>query len=317
MFGVGCLALPERSLIAFGIRQHGFWSFTIHPARIFNYPPDFLSGWRSGRHSPFTIHHSQFTIHKPHLKQRIISLVPSQTELLYYLGLQDEVVGITKFCVHPKKWHKNKTRIGGTKNINIEKIRLLLPTLIIANKEENVKEQVEALANIALVYTSDIADISDALAMIKLVGFLTEKRKKSANLIRNIQATFAKLEVQRQIIHQPENLTKVAYLIWQNPFMVAGGDTFINDILLRCGFQNHFANFNRYPEVTVEELKDCDIIFLSSEPFPFKQKHLDDLEKQLPNSKIILVDGEMFSWYGSRLLKSGPYLLQLIKQLQL
>jgi ABC-type Fe3+-hydroxamate transport system substrate-binding protein len=225
----------------------------------------------------------------PSHSKRIISLVPSQTELLYHLGLEDEVVGITKFCVHPTQWHKNKTRVGGTKNVNIEKVKALQPTLIIANKEENVKEQVEALQQIAPIYV------------------LTNKRNEALQLCQQIQDGFNQLPTNH---HQ---LT-TAYLIWQNPIMVAGGNTFITDMLQHCGFTNVFANQQRYPQITIDEINAANpqFIFLSSEPYPFKQKHIDELQTQIPKATILLVDGEMFSWYGSRLLQATNYFKQLI-----
>ncbi len=265
-------------------------------------------------------------IYIPTLPQRIISLVPSQTELLYHLGLKDEVVGITKFCIHPTQWHKNKTRIGGTKNINIEKAKALKPTLIIANKEENVKEQIEALQQIAPVWVSDIYDLPSALQMIKMVGDLTDKSKQSLVISQQIQQAFNQLSTfflptnnnQPSTNHQLPTTNyqpSTAYLIWQNPFMVAGGNTFINDMLQRCGFINVFACNERYPQITLHQLSSTNpqLIFLSSEPYPFKQKHMEELKRLIPNAQILLVDGEMFSWYGSRLLQAPTYFQKLIE----
>src|SRR5215472_11297728 len=118
--------------------------------------------------------------------QRIISLVPSQTELLYDLGLDEEVVGITKFCVHPEKWFKTKTRVGGTKNIDTQKILSLKPDLLIANKEENVKGQIDALQKFTQVYISDVKNFADAISMISAVGKLVGKEFKSTTLIKEI-----------------------------------------------------------------------------------------------------------------------------------
>ena len=241
--------------------------------------------------------------------KRIISLVPSQTELLYHLGLDDEVVGITKFCVHPQTWFRTKTRIGGTKNIDIEKIKALQPDLVIANKEENVKEQIEALQQFTSVYVSDISTLADAKQMIIQVGELVTKKEEAKQLAETIEQKFALL----QNIHQAT--IPAAYLIWSNPFMAAGGDTFINNMMEYCCFENIFQNKNRYPEINVEHLNEngCKLLLLSSEPFPFKQKHVEALQPLLPNTKILLVDGEMFSWYGSRLLLAPDYFKQLLQ----
>ncbi|MEO5946674.1 MAG: helical backbone metal receptor [Chitinophagaceae bacterium] len=242
--------------------------------------------------------------------KRIISLVPSQTELLADLGLSDEVVGITKFCVHPDEWFRSKTRVGGTKQLIIETIHALKPDLIIANKEENVKEQIEELEKHYPVWVSDVNNLIDAYEMIEQIGLITNKENKAKNIISNIKENFALLQ------NSNTNL-QVIYLIWQKPYMTAGGDTFIHFMLEAAGFKNMYANTTRYPEVTIEELKkkNPDLIILSSEPFPFKQKHIDELQIHLPTPAIILADGEMFSWYGSRLLKAPAYFKKLYEQI--
>ncbi len=241
----------------------------------------------------------------PHAYSRIISIVPSITELLYDLGLENEVIGITKFCVHPSTWYKNKTRVGGTKNINIKTIYLLKPDLIIANKEENVKEQVEELAGIYDVFVTDINDLQGALHMIEEIGILIGKNKEANDLVNQIEKRF------QNLIHsvQAKRKIKAAYLIWQNPYMAVGGDTFINNMMQYCGLENIFSSKKRYPEISINEIKEsgCELIILSSEPYPFKEKHLQELQLKIPEVKIILADGEMFSWYGSRLLKAADY----------
>ena len=245
-----------------------------------------------------------------YLPQRIISLVPSQTELLHDLGLETETIGITKFSVHPAKWFKTKERIGGTKTIKINKINQLQPDLIIANKEENVKEQIDQLAINYPVWITDINNLADGLQMISDIGTLTGKTETVDLLITQIKNAFAGLP----IIENPVN---TAYLIWRKPYMTIGSDTFIHDIMERCGFKNIFSDKKRYPETNVDELrtKDCRLLLLSSEPYPFTQKHIAELQLQLPNTKIMLADGEMFSWYGSRLLKAAEYFKQLILQI--
>lgn len=241
--------------------------------------------------------------------QRIVSLVPSQTELLYDLGLEDEVVGVTKFCIHPEMWFRNKTRVGGTKTINIASIEKLAPDLIIANKEENVQEQIDDLKKLAPVWVSDIKDFETALVMIQEIGNLTGTEERSQEIIAQIRSGF-------ETIEKPPIFYKTAYLIWREPFMAAGSGTFIDDMMQRCGFQNIFAAKARYPEASVEQLRECELLLLSSEPYPFKQKHIDELQHQLLETKIILVDGEMFSWYGSRLIQAAPYLKSLIAEIQ-
>ncbi len=237
--------------------------------------------------------------------KRIVSLVPSQTELLYDLGLEDEVVGITKFCVHPKEWFDNKRRIGGTKNPNIESILALEPDLIIANKEENLEEHIEKLAAKVPVWVSDVTNLDSAVDMIKQVGDLVGKEHEAGQLSTGIQNGFKNI--------QPKTPLRVAYLIWRNPYMTVGGDTFIGDMLRRCGLVNVFENQKRYPQTLMEEIysKKTDIILLASEPYPFTQKHINEIQAFLPDIKIQLVDGEMFSWYGSHLLKMPNYCNEL------
>jgi ABC-type Fe3+-hydroxamate transport system substrate-binding protein len=237
--------------------------------------------------------------------QRIISLVPSQTELLFDLGKGDKVVGRTKFCIHPADEVKNIQRIGGTKNLNIELIKSLQPDLIIANKEENTKEQIDELVKHFPVWISDIQTLYDALDMITKIGELLEAEQKAKEMVSQIQANFSALK----------NTTpkKVIYFIWQNPYISVGADTFISAMLQSAGFENVLKNKSRYPEISEEEIRnsDAEFLFLSSEPYPFKEKQKHEFEKLFPTKKIILVDGEMFSWYGSRLLKAADYFLKL------
>jgi len=236
---------------------------------------------------------------------RIISLVPSQTELLFCLGLEEEVVGITKFCVHPDRWYRNKPRIGGTKKINLNAIEHLSPDLIIANKEENVKDQIEALAEKYDVWTTDVNNLSDALIMINDIGKLVKKQDEATGLNNEILAGFETLKKE----FQAKRTIPAAYFIWQKPYMVAGGDTFINDMMGYCGLKNVFSDHKRYPAITLDQIKEknTELILLSSEPYPFNEKHKKEIQKYLPGIPVKLTDGEMFSWYGSRLLKSVDY----------
>lgn len=244
----------------------------------------------------------------PAAPRSIVSLVPSITELLYTLQLDNEVTGITKFCVHPQSWFRQKTRVGGTKNIKPEVIHVLQPDLIIANKEENVKEQVDELAKQYPVYITDVNNLADSLEMIEQIGQITNRLNNAMHLLSQINTAFTSLKPTAA----PK---KAAYLIWRNPYMTIGNDTFIHDMLLRCGLQNIFGNTTRYPAIDTWQLKQCDLLLLSSEPFPFQQKHLDELQPQLPDTKIMLVDGEMFSWYGSRLLTAPAYFNSLLQRI--
>lgn len=246
--------------------------------------------------------------------KRIISIVPSQTELLYSLGLDKEVVGITKFCVHPEKWYQTKTSVGGTKKLNLKKIIELNPDLIIGNKEENEQLQINELMNHFPVWMSDIYTLNDAYEMILKIGEITNKEKEAIPLIGSIKNSFQNFKTE----HKPEPY-KVAYFIWRNPYMAIGRNTFINHMLENvCGFENIFKDFDRYPEIDEQTLKETnpDLVFLSSEPYPFKNIHIDEIRKILPQSKVLLIDGEMFSWYGSRLLLTADYFRNLLLQLR-
>lgn len=244
--------------------------------------------------------------------RRIISLVPSQTELLADLGLDDEVAGITKFCIHPENWFRSKPRVGGTKQYDFEKIAALQPDLIIGNKEENAQEQIEQLMRLYPVWMSDIYTLEDALNMIGRIGEITGKTEQTTQIIAKITQGFSALKpiAEKQ---------KAAYFIWRKPWMVAGHNTFINEMMQRCGFENVFTNgASRYPEINEEQLRNANpnVLLFSSEPYPFKEQHFDELRSICPNAKFTLVDGEAFSWYGSRLTYSPAYFNKLIVELQ-
>lgn len=256
--------------------------------------------------------------------QRIISLVPSQTELLYDLGLHSEVVGQTLFCIHPAQEHKLKPRVGGTKNVKFEKIAALQPDLIIGNKEENTQSDIEELSKHYPVWMSDIQTLEDALDMIHRLGELVNRPTEAYSISSIIQQSFSTLSANSQTptsnlqpptssLQQP--ITNCVYLIWRNPWMAAGHHTFINDMLYRLGMNNVAQSFDsRYPALTDEELRTLqpDTILLSSEPYPFKEKHIEELKQLCPNASIELVDGELFSWYGSRLRHSVGYFKELL-----
>jgi len=207
--------------------------------------------------------------HLPYLPNRIISLVPSQTELLFDLGLDSKVVGITKFCIHPALWHSNKLNVGGTKKINLAAVHSLKPDLVIANREENTKDEIEIIANDFPVWVTDVKDMTSAIQMIHDIGCLTHSTDIATSLAAKIQISFRKLRPSQAPV-------KVAYMIWRKPYMVAGGDTFIHHMLQQCGWRNIFANHKRYPVTNIKEIaaKNCEWLLLSSEPYPFNKSHV-------------------------------------------
>lgn len=257
------------------------------------------------------IYHDQLNreIVLPYTPKRIISVVPSQTELLFDLGLSEEIAGITKFCIHPAGKVKRVTKVGGTKQLDIERIKSLRPDLIIANKEENECSQVEELMKICPVWISDICDLQGAVDMIERVGEIVGKADRAKKMATTITQRFDQLSI------GPTG-KRAAYFIWRKPYMVAGKGTFIHSMLQKCGLENAFTQ-ERYPEVDTEALREAhpDVIFLSSEPYPYKGKHIDELKTIVPHSAIKLVDGQFFSWYGSRLLHAPAYFEQLMNTL--
>jgi len=240
---------------------------------------------------------------------RIISLVPSITELLFDMGLYDQIEGITKFCIHPDSIFKNKKKIGGTKKVNHQKIEQINPDLIIANKEENTKEDIEALEKKYPVWVSDVKNLNDALEMISMLGEITGKQAEALKIINRINENFELIK--------PKQTVSVLYLIWNNPYMAAGAATFINDMLLTCGFENVLKDKTRYPEIDEALLQQLnpEVVLLSSEPYPFKEKHCIEIKAIIPQCHVELVDGEYFSWYGSRLLGSPDYFNQLMNKI--
>lgn len=246
--------------------------------------------------------------------KRIVSLVPSQTELLYDLGLEDKIIGITKFCVHPMHFKSTKKIVGGTKKVNYEKIRLLEPDVIIANKEENTLEMVEKLRKICPVWITNIIGIEDNFVMISDFGKLFNCRTEAQKW--NDKIRFGLTDFQDYVNEKP--MQKAAYFIWKNPWMVAGSDNFINEMLQLNRFQNIYANKGRYPEIELKKIRlegDPDLVFLSSEPYPFKEEDAFEIGRFTHHAKTVFVDGEMFSWYGSRVLKAFAYFKKLHERL--
>ncbi|WBU89624.1 ABC transporter substrate-binding protein [Cellulophaga omnivescoria] len=240
---------------------------------------------------------------------RIISLVPSQTELLVDLGLEEYIVGVTKFCVHPKHLRISKKVFGGTKKISLAKIEAAKPDIILCNKEENTKEIVDTLEKLYPVHVSNINDLEDSLELIMQYGSIFNKMfsaTKIVNTIRNEANAF------KDFIKNKAN-KKVVYLIWKDPYMTVGRDTFINHMLTLNNYTNVFADYLRYPETTLKAIQKLkpDCILLSSEPYPFKRTHIDEIKKIMPSTTVELVDGEYFSWYGSRLLDAFIYFKSL------
>ena len=248
--------------------------------------------------------------------KRIVSLVPSQSETLFDLGLEEQLVGITKFCVHPYHLRATKTKVGGTKKVDIEKIKALRPDIIIANKEENTLEIVESLKDICPVWVTDVVTLEDNIQMIQDFGVLFNKRTEAQKWIDKIN--FAQKDFMQFVASKPSY--KAAYFIWREPYMAAGDNTFINELLRINKFENIYANRpSRYPEVEIRKIRiqgDPELIFLSSEPYPFKEEHAFEVGRCTHHGKTVFVDGEMFSWSGTHLFKAFEYFKQIHNRIE-
>lgn len=242
--------------------------------------------------------------------RRIVSLVPSQTELLFDLGVGDQVAGVTRYCLHPPEARQRCADIGGTKRFDFDAIQALQPDLILGNKEENYPEGIERLAESHPVWMSDIESIEQAVDMIRQVGHLVQRTTAAEALALEIDASWRRLK--------PLGGLSVVYLIWKKPFMAAGGQTFIHAVLEHLGLRNSVAHLTRYPELPLDKLAalEPDLLLLSSEPFPFTQAHVDELSQAMPSSRVLLVDGEPFSWYGSRMKRAPDYFDRLGSDLE-
>jgi len=241
--------------------------------------------------------------------KRIISLVPSITETLFYLGLKNNVVGVTDWCKYPEKEIAEITKVGGVKTFNKDLIYNLKPDLIIAVKEENNKEEIEAIAQDFNVFVATVESFDDSLKLINDIGLLTKTSLKANELSKQIESDFNNI--------YNFNGRTCAYFVWNKPKMLVGGNTFINSFLHKCNLDNVFKNINSYPIVDDEEIKECkpEIIFLCSEPFEFKDKHRLEYQMLFPESKVVLIDAEIFTWYGSRLLKARSYMNKISQTL--
>lgn len=247
---------------------------------------------------------------------RIVSLVPSQTELICDLGLEKNLIGVTRFCVHPEHLKSSKVVVGGTKKIKPYILTELKPDLIVANKEENTRKDIEELSKAFPVYVSDIATSRDCYAFAKDVGDICGKSYEADLLIHRLKFCYSEI-ANSWMGSDPK---RVLYLIWKSPYMAAGTDTYISEMMSLCGLVNVLNDTGdrglRYPSLTVEDIKQLnpELILFSSEPYPFNPDQIRELEQE---SGIAgkYVDGELFSWYGSRILHSLDEMKRLIHEI--
>jgi ABC-type Fe3+-hydroxamate transport system substrate-binding protein len=236
---------------------------------------------------------------------RIVSLVPSITELVCELGLADQLVGRTGFCIHPKEALKAIPKVGGTKSVNLKKIRELAPTHVIVNVDENKKETADALAAFVpnLIVTHPLAP-EDNLALYRQIGAAFDRQREAEGLCQRFE------EVLLETKSKKYTARKTLYLIWKDPWMTVSRDTYVSRTLALFGLQTLPESTDaRYPEISLEEspLREVELVLLSSEPYRFKEKHLNEIRNIL-DKPARLIDGEMTSWYGSRAILGLRYL---------
>jgi len=233
---------------------------------------------------------------------RIVSLVPSITELLCDLGLAPQLVGRTGFCIHPADLVRDIPKVGGTKDVNIEKIRKLAPTHLVVNIDENEKPAVDKLAQFVpnIVVTHPI-EPRDNLALVQLMGGVFCAQEKADAWCQAFEAELAQVK--------PGRPQRVLYCIWKDPWMTVSRDTYIARMLALIGWSIPDIGQVRYPSFEWSDalVRDVDQVLLSSEPYRFTEEHVDALERQI-GKPVQLVDGEMMSWYGSRALQGIRYL---------
>jgi ABC-type Fe3+-hydroxamate transport system substrate-binding protein len=233
----------------------------------------------------------------------IVSLCPSITETIFVLGAGDLLSGRTRYCIHPAGKVASVPEIGGTKDPDIEAILKIAPDLVIAEKEENTRRVIEKLEKEIPVFVFSVESFAQALAMISGLGELTGKITRASGLIKRIEQAFAELP--------PAEAKTAAYLIWEKPLMAAGKNTFIDAMMEKAGFRNIFRNKSaRYPKISLTELSEekPEVLILSTEPCAYTLEDVKRYRRLLPETEVILIEGDLFSWYGARMLKAAEYI---------
>jgi ABC-type Fe3+-hydroxamate transport system substrate-binding protein len=234
---------------------------------------------------------------------RIVSLVPSITELLCDLGLSEQLVGRTGFCIHPWETVKSIPKVGGTKDVLMDRVRELEPTHVVVNIDENLKEDAETLAEFVpnVVVTHPLGP-RDNLDLYRQMGETFGVKAEAEKLCAEFEAAYERATKDRG----PEQ--RVLYLIWRDPWMTISPETYISQTLSLFGWETvPRQTEERYPQIDISAC-DVDRVLLSSEPFHFKEQHVREVEGLVPGATVSLIDGEMTSWYGSRAIRGLDYL---------
>ncbi len=241
---------------------------------------------------------------------RIISLCPSQTETLFALDLEGRVVGRTRYCIHPADKVASIPVVGGTKKVDIDVVSTLAPDLIVAEKEENTREDVEKLSQIAPVYVTKNESFEEALDSIRRLGAITGKNVEAEGLVQDIVKAWAAVPKARRPV-------QVLYLIWRKPYMAAGRPTFIDAIMTRLGWENVAASLpGRYPTLEDPSVINPEIVLLCSEPYPYKAQHIPEIQSLWPQAHVERVRGDYFAWYGVRMIEAAKYLTCLQRTIE-
>ena len=243
---------------------------------------------------------------------RIVSLVPSLTELLWDLGLGPQIVGRTGFCIHPREELRRVPKVGGTKDVDIEKLRALAPTHVILNIEENTRETAEALrAFVPSLVVTHPQGPEDNFGLYRLLGGIFNREAQAERLCERLAGVMAEIATQGR-----GPVRRVLYLIWRQPWMTVARETYISRTLARFNWLTEPALAPaRYPEIDLTEAgTGVDEILLSSEPYPFRAEHLAEIRQTCPGVPVRLIDGEMISWYGSRAIEGLRYLARFTRE---
>ena len=242
---------------------------------------------------------------------RIVSLCPSTTETLVDFGLADQLVGITRFCIHPADVVRGIRKVGGTKDPNLDRIRALRPDLVLLNEEENRKADYERLRCDLRVDATLVRRVQDVPEQLRYLGRLTGAEVRARARAQQVEEARTRLAEARVGVEG----FRYAYLIWRRPYMAVGGDTYVSDLFAEAGGKNVFENAqDRYPEIDVVALRAArpDVVFLSDEPFPFKARHAAELRDEAPELRIELIGGDDCCWHGVRTLRGLALMQRLV-----
>jgi ABC-type Fe3+-hydroxamate transport system substrate-binding protein len=247
---------------------------------------------------------------------RIVSLCPSTTETLIDLGLARDLVGVTKFCIHPANVVRDIEKVGGTKTPKIEHILALSPDLVLFNEEENRREDYEALAPHVRVASDFPKTVADVPRHIRWLGELVGRAERAETRAAELERALARVQAARA--RRPAAQFRFAYLIWRKPWMAAGRDTYVDDLLTRAGGENVFDGAEaRYPELELSELdgRRTDVVLLADEPFPFDARHVPEVEGAVrPGTQVELISGDDCCWHGVRSLRGAELALDLFER---